>query len=167
MGLLIAVSRVHLLILFGQLQQPTRGAIRRAGLSVSTATRIGVVRIELSYRHARHLSRTAQVLQQQGSERKRPAERVVVAAAGILASPDYMCLIGNARPNPDVVHAVIEERASEPREWDWRCSPSNRSGPEVGVNDVAGGGGVCSDGIRKLVPRAVVRDAVSVIGDHR
>src|SRR5260370_28435463 len=73
---LIGVSRVDRLILWAHLQQAARGAIGRARLSVATCTRIVVARIELSYRHAGLLSRTAEVLPQQGSERERPAQRV-------------------------------------------------------------------------------------------
>src|SRR6266852_1838668 len=167
MGQLIGVSRVDQLILFGQFQHPTCGAVGRAQLSVSTSIRIHVVRIELSYRHAGLLSRTAEVLQHQGSERKRPPEGVRVSATGVFASPDYVRLIGNTRPNADVVHAVVQERASEPGELDRNSSPAYRSTPQVIVNVVAGDAGVDGDGIGERVTGTVIQDAVTVIVHHR
>src|SRR5947209_4592263 len=121
--MIIIVSRVDALILGGQLKQPTVGAVGRARLSVGTSSATVVVRIELIYRHARLLSRTAEVLQHQGSERKRPPKGVRVSATGVFASPDDVRLIGNTRPNADVIHAVIDERPCEPCEWDRISSP--------------------------------------------
>src|SRR6266576_3246411 len=112
--MIIIVSRVDALILGGQLKQPTLGAVGRARLSVSTSIGTVVVLIELRYRLARLLSRTAEVLHHQGSERKRPPKGVRVSPTGVFASPDYVRLIGNTRPNADVIHAVIDDDPANP-----------------------------------------------------
>ena len=77
-----------------------------------------------------------------------------------------MRLIRNTRPNADVIHAVVQERASEPGERDSdsiRANTSrNRSTPQVRVNCVAGHGGVRRDGIGERITPAIVEDAVPI-----
>src|SRR6266852_5049690 len=88
---------------------PVEGLVLSGGVEqAATGAHAG---IEVRQRHSGDLSRTAEVLQQLGGMRERPAEGIRVAPAIVIAiaTRNHPCLVRLASGDAEVVHAVVEE----------------------------------------------------------